>query len=575
MPAMLSRRTLLRGALVLTGAAALAACGATIPASGGAAAPNREPPRPRADFTPDVEVRLHAAPAEISILPGRPTQVWRYQAELLKGEPSNLAQLPDSFLGPTIRAWRGQKVRVHFSHDLPGDDTHSIVHWHGLTLPSDQDAHPRYAIGAGQTYVYEFTVTDRAGTYWYHPHPDMQTGRQVYQGLAGLFIVSDDEEQALGLPSGAQDIPLVIQDRTFDAENQLVYAAGDPMAGSMPFLMGFLGERVLVNGRPDATLDVATRAYRLRLLNGSNARTYKLGWDDGTPLTVIATDGGLLAQPVERPYVTLSPGERVELWADFRGRPVGADLTLASLPFEGAEGVAGGGHDMGGTGGHDMGSMGGGHDMGSTGGGHDMGSTGGGHDMGEMEGMSAAPLQGAPLKLLRVRVTEQVAADDTLPATLSTIARYRVEDAVNRDRPRTFSITQPARRWELNGRVYEPDAIADDERVRLGDLEIWELVNALNTGDTQHPQGMLHPFHIHGLQFQVLSREVLPELRAGWESVSAGYVDDGWKDTVLLMPGERVRVLLRFAEHAGTYMVHCHLLEHEDMGLMRNIEVVA
>lgn len=559
MPTKHSRHALLLGALALTGTAALAACGAALLSSGGAASPTQEPPRPRADFAPDLELRLHAAPAEVAILPGRPTQVWRYQAELLKGDPSSLEPLPNSFLGPTIRARRGQKVRVHFSHGLP-DDTHSIVHWHGLTLPSDQDAHPRYAIGAGQTYVYEFTVTDRAGTYWYHPHPDMQTGRQVYQGLAGLFIVSDDEEQALGLPSGAQDIPLVIQDRSFDAENQLVYAAGDPMAGAMPFLMGFLGERVLVNGRPDATLEVATRAYRLRLLNGSNARTYKLGWGDGTPLTVLATDGGLLAQPVERPYVTLAPGERVELWADFHGRSVGAELALASLPFEGAEGAAGGGHDMS--------NMGGGHDMGGTGG-HDMGG------MGEMEEMNAGPPQGTPLTVLRVRVAEQADVDDTLPATLSTIARYRAEDAVNRDRPRTFTISQPARRWELNGRVYEPDTVADDERVRLGDLEVWELVNALNAGDTQHPQGMLHPFHIHGLQFQVLSREVSPELRAGWESVAAGYVDDGWKDTVLLMPGERVRVLLRFADHTGIYMVHCHLLEHEDMGLMRNIEVVA
>ncbi|HWQ12946.1 MAG TPA: multicopper oxidase domain-containing protein [Roseiflexaceae bacterium] len=554
MAARLSRRSLLLGVLALTGGAALTACGMTLRATS-TPAPGPTPRQPRPDFVPDLEIRLHAAPAEVAILPGRPTQVWRYQAELLQGDPASLQPMPDSFLGPTIRVRRGQKVRVHFSHTLPGPDTRSIIHWHGLALPSEQDAHPRYAIRAGQTYVYEFTVQDRAGTYWYHPHPDMQTGRQVYQGLAGLFIVSDDEEQALGLPSGAQDIPLVIQDRTFDAQNQLVYAAGDPMAGSMDDLMGVLGARVLVNGRPDATLDVATRAYRLRLLNGSNARTYTLGWGDGTPLTVIASDGGLLEQPVARPYVMLAPGERVELWVDFQGRAVGAALALVSLPFEGAEGAVDGGHDTGsGHGGHDMSGMRGGHIMAAV---------------------SAAPPQGAALHILHVRVSEQVAAHDMLPTTLSSITRHRAEDAVNRDRPRTFTITQPGRRWELNGRVYEPDAVADDERVRLGDLEVWELVNALNAGDTQHPQGMLHPFHVHGLQFQVLSRTVLPELRAGWERVSAGYVDEGWKDTVLLMPGERVQLLLRFAEHTGTYMLHCHLLEHEDMGLMRNIEVVA
>jgi FtsP/CotA-like multicopper oxidase with cupredoxin domain len=570
MTAHLTRRDLFRRgtqtALLLAGGAALAACGLAPAGTAAPAATARLVPAPRQpnpSFVPDVEIRLRAAPAEAAILPGRPTQVWSYQAELLKGEPASLQTIPGSFLGPTMRVRRGQKLRVHFSHELPGADTRSIVHWHGLTLPSEQDAHPRHAVARGQTYVYEFTVADRAGTYWYHPHPDMATGRQVYWGLAGLFIVSDDEEQALGLPAGAQDLALVIQDRSFDAENQLVYAAGDPMAGAMDYLMGFLGERVLVNGQVDASIAVATRAYRLRLLNGSNARTYKLGWQDGTPLTVIATDGGLLERPVERPYVTLSPGERVELWADFSGCPVGSELTLASLAFTGAEGA-------GEAGGHDMGAMGGGET-----GGHDMGSMGGGHDMGAMaSSMANAPAQGAPLTLLNVRVAEQVAADDVLPAVLSRISRYRSEEAVNRDRPRTFTMTQPENRWELNGRVYEPESIAADETVRLGELEVWELVNALNAGETQHPQGMLHPFHIHGLQFQVIGREVLPELRAGWESVSAGYVDEGWKDTVLLMPGERVRLLLRFAEHPGTYMVHCHILEHEDMGLMRNIEVV-
>jgi FtsP/CotA-like multicopper oxidase with cupredoxin domain len=552
----LTRRTLLRrgtrGALLLFGGAALSACGL---APAGTTRPAPAPRQLNPGFVPDVEILLRAAPAEAAILPGRPTEVWSYRAELRKGDPASLQASPGSFLGPTIRVRRGQKVRVHFSHELPGRDARSIVHWHGLTLPSEQDAHPRHAVARGQTYVYEFTVADRAGTYWYHPHPDMATGRQVYQGLAGLFIVSDDEEQALGLPSGAQDLALVVQDRSFDGDNQLVYAAGEPMAGSMDYLMGFLGERVLVNGQIEASLDVATRAYRLRLLNGSNARTYKLGWEDGTPLTVIATDGGLLERPVARPYVTLSPGERVELWADFSGRPVGSELTLASLAFSGAEG-------SGETGGHDMGAMG--------------GDEAGGHDMGAMaSNMGSAPAQGAPLTVLKVRVTRQVEASDVLPVTLSAISRHSLAGAANGDRPRTFTITQPESRWELNGRVYEPEGVAADETARLGDLELWELVNGLNAGETQHPQGMLHPFHIHGLQFQVIERSVLPELRAGWESVSAGYVDEGWKDTVLLMPGERVRLLLRFAEHTGTFMIHCHILEHEDMGLMRNIEVVA
>jgi FtsP/CotA-like multicopper oxidase with cupredoxin domain len=294
----------------------------------------------------------------------------------------------------------------------------------------------------------------------------MQSGRQVYNGLAGLFLVSDDEESALKLPTGAQDIPLVIQDRSFDPNNQLVYAAGSAMDGSMDYLMGFLGERVLVNGRPEYTLDVATRAYRLRLLNGSNARTYKLGWDDGTPLTVIASDGGLLERPAERPYVMLSPGERIELWADFSSRPAGAELTLQSLVFAGAEGTdtpahgrshAGyGGNAMSGHHGHDMG----GHDR--------------GHQMGAMVGhTNAAPPLGAPMTVLTVRVTEQAEASDTLPGTLSTIERYRPADAVNCANPRTFTLTQPGMRWEINGRVYDMTHARVDETVKLGELEAW------------------------------------------------------------------------------------------------------
>jgi FtsP/CotA-like multicopper oxidase with cupredoxin domain len=533
---------------------------------------------PSKDFVPDLEIKLTATEADVAILPGAPTRVWTYRAELLKGDPAGVQALPDSYLGPIIRARTGQKVRVFFQNDLP--DQPSIVHWHGLRLPEEMDGHPRYAINPGQTYVYEFTVNDRAGTYWFHPHPDMQTGRQVYNGLAGLFLVSDDEEAAARLPSGAQDIALVIQDRTFDHDNQLVYAAGSAMDGSMDYLMGFLGERVLVNGRPDYTLDVGTRAYRLRLLNGSNARTYKLAWDDGGPLTVIATDGGLLEQPVERAYVTLAPGERIELWADFSNQKVGSELTLRSLAFEGAEG-ADTQPPSSSTSGHDMGGGHGGHQMeaptAESHGGHDMGADHrGGHQMGAMaSNMAAAPPLGAPMQVLTVRVTEQASLKETLPTVLSQIGRYRPADAVNHDRPRTFTLTQPGMRWEINGRAYDMQHPTVDATVKLGDLEVWEIVNALNDGDTMHPTGMAHPFHIHGVQFQVLERQVLPELEAGWQSVREGYVDAGWKDTVLLMPGERVKLLLKFGDFTGTFMYHCHILEHEDMGMMGDYAVVA
>ena len=164
--------------------------------------------------TPDVELELTAAPGTVSLLPGAPTNVWRFTGRILRGAPTTAQTIDDSYLGPVIRVRRGQRVRVHFRNQL-GEP--SIVHWHGLDVPELADGHPRLAVGHGAEYVYDFEVTNRAGTYWYHPHPHMRTAAQVYQGLAGLLLVSDPEEDALGLPSGAGELLCVLQDRRFDA----------------------------------------------------------------------------------------------------------------------------------------------------------------------------------------------------------------------------------------------------------------------------------------------------------------------------------------------------------------------
>jgi hypothetical protein len=134
-------------------------------------------------FVPDLEISLKAVPAKVSILHGAPTAVWTYQAQLLKGDAASVQTLPESYIGPMIRARKGQKIRVIFQNELP-DGQASIVHWHGLRLPEEMDGHPRYAITPGQTYVYEFTVHDRAGTYWFHPHPDMMFKRPFWVALA-------------------------------------------------------------------------------------------------------------------------------------------------------------------------------------------------------------------------------------------------------------------------------------------------------------------------------------------------------------------------------------------------------
>jgi FtsP/CotA-like multicopper oxidase with cupredoxin domain len=361
----------------------------------------------------------------------------------------------------------------------------------------------------------------------------------VYQGLAGLFLVTDDEETAAGLPAGEYDVPLIIQDRTFDPDNQLVYLPG----GMMDQMMGLLGDQILVNGQPDFALPVATRAYRLRLLNGSNSRIYKLGWSDKTPLTVIATDGGLLEAPVERDYVTLGPGERIELWADFTGGPLGAEVKLQSLAFIGAEG----------------------DELAPGGGMH-------GHMQNMMMSAAALP-NGQPFDVLTVRIEREEKETLTKPTGLAALTRYNLEDAINAANPRSYSLTFRQMVWLLNDRQFEMDGTADNEIVRLNDLEVWEFVNELNPGQMMETLGMAHPMHIHGVQFQVLSREVLPEVAAGVESVREGYVDGGWKDTILLMPGERVKLLLKFSDYPGLYLYHCHNLEHEDQGMMRNYRV--
>ena len=273
----------------------------------------------------------------------------------------------------------------------------------------------------------------------------------------------------------------------------------------------------------------------MRLLNGSNSRIYKLAWRDSTPLTVIATDGGLLEAPLPRDYITLAPGERVELWADFSGRTTGSEMRLVSLPFSG---FSGGGGMMGGG--------------------------------------SSLP-NGAPFDILSLKVGEKGADVLPLPTRLTTIARHRVEEAANRTNPRVFTLAMQGMIHTINGRVFEMDAVARDEIVRLGDLELWEFAN-LEGGGAGMGMGMMnmempHPMHIHGVQFQVLGRQITRDYESAYQELSGGFVDDGWKDTVLVMPGEKVQILVRFENYAGTFLYHCHNLEHGDAGMMRNYRI--
>ncbi|MEO1882629.1 MAG: multicopper oxidase domain-containing protein, partial [Methyloprofundus sp.] len=286
------------------------------------------------DFIPDIEISLTGEVKNVSIFKGPKTHVWKVVGKVLKGDKNAITN-EESYLAPTIRLHKGQKVRIYLKNELPSS---TILHWHGLHVPSKMDGNPMYAIDNGETFVYEFEILNRAGTYWYHAHTHSLTAKHVYSGLAGFFIVSDDEEQALELPRGEFDIPLVIQDRNFDQQNQLQYDGGRMMK-----MHGFLGQQILVNGTPEFELSVSTRAYRLRLLNGSNSRIYKLAWDDGTPFKVIGTDGGLLERPETLDYITLAPAERREIWVDLSDKKVGSEITLRSLEFSsGGMGMMGG-----------------------------------------------------------------------------------------------------------------------------------------------------------------------------------------------------------------------------------------
>ena len=608
------------------GLLAAAATPAWVRAMEGGSAANKANP----NFRPDVEIDLLARVETLSILPGQTTRVFRYTAKLVSGPRDTLTELPNSYLGPLIRLQKGQKVRINFHNQLPES---SITHWHGLHVPSDMDGHPMHAIGQGQTRVYEFEVLNRASLNIYHPHPHEATATQVYYGLAGGLIVNDAEEARLGLPAGEYEIPVVIQDRRFDASNQLVYGA--TMHDRM---VGYYGDRILVNGRPDLELEVASRAYRLRVMNGSTARIYKLGWSDGTPITVIGVDGGLLEVPEHRPYVMLAPGERLDIWADFSGRPKGAEFTLRSLAFRGvlpkmAERMMQGG--QGGGMGHGM-----------------MGGGGMGHGM-----MAGGLPVGSDFPILKVRVTREMSDSPNLPTHLSTIRAFRVADTANPGKPIPIGISEGPMSMLLNGRPYASNDFQPFERVPVNTLQLLEIFHAHGGGGGGHgggaaggaaghgaaapevgqpmagggmghgrmggggmgmghgmmgggPMGgmghgmmgggmggmapggqegggagmgmgggmmggmgmmfsMAHPIHLHGQQFQVLSRTIGAEEAEDYATVKDGLMSSGWKDTVLVMPGEKVRIIKPFQDFKGPFMYHCHNLEHEDMGMMR------
>jgi len=428
-------------------------------------------------------IDLVAAPATADFGGGRTGPAW-----LINGA------LPS----PLLRVRRGDTFSVRLQNQLPQD---CILHWHGISPPEAMDGHPRLAVGPGGSYPYMFEVEERAGTYWYHSHAHMRTAEQTYRGIAGLFVVEDSEEDALGLPSGEREVPLVVQDRRVDAEGVPYYQPFGP-----DMMAGYMGPEPFVNGIRRPYLDVDSALYRFRLLNGSNARILRIGRDDGVPIVLIGNDGGLIDAPREVTFADVAPAERIDFLLDLRGRAVGDRIMVRSLPFS----IAGGGGFMGGS-----------------------------------------NLQGQPMDVLELRVTRSVQDRAVVPQSLPPVP---APDPTLSVRERSFRFQSAMMVHTINGQAFAMDRV--DERVPFGDTEIWSFVNE---------SALPHPVHLHATHFKVLSRsggrgQVMP-----WE--------EGVKDTVLVLPFETVRVAVRFTAHRGLFLLHCHNLEHEDMGMMRNIVV--
>ena len=420
--------------------------------------------------------------------------------QLINGKTTEVLGYNNGLLGPTIKLNNTESASINFQNQL---SEASNLHWHGIIVPSNMDGHPADIVNAESSFNYSFPIQQRAGTYWYHPHAHGKTASQVFRGLAGFFIVNDNEEAALNLPSGDYEIPIVIQDKRFYPDFSLNYS---PKTSEV--MTGYLGQYVLVNGRYAPFHKVATRWYRLRVLNGSTARVYNLSLSTGNNYYVIGSDGGLLQTPESVSSLLLAPGERADILVDFSSYSIGTEIFFQSNSFDG--GIQG----------------------------------------------------GQNFNIMKFIVDKHETDPFTLPSSLSIINLIAESSAV---KTRSFVIAGHSSHnsggghahgmHTINSKTFSMNRI--DVEVKSGETEIWEFDNT--NGEE------IHPMHIHGVQFQVLNR-------SGGRGVKIAS-EKGWKDTVLCMPGEKVRVIMSFPNHPGKFVLHCHNLEHEEDGMMLNFQI--
>lgn len=251
-------------------------------------------------------------------------QVTQTLASIIPGKSTPIIGYNGMTPGPTIKARVGRQTVVNFYNGLPsttlGGTTGKIVtHLHGGNTPSADDGFPTDYINPGSNRTYTYPNNQLPATLWYHDHAMDVTGPHVWYGMAGFYLLTDSVEEALNLPSGAYEVPLVIQDRNFNSSGALVYTAN---------MNGETGNAVLVNGVVQPSFNVAKRKYRFRILNGSNSRFYRLALSNGGSFKVLGMEGGLLPAPVTVTSITLAPAERADIVIDFSGVAVGSNLVL-------------------------------------------------------------------------------------------------------------------------------------------------------------------------------------------------------------------------------------------------------
>lgn len=453
--------------------------------------------------------------------------------------------------GPTIEVKVGEKVKVLWennlpkNHLLPVDTTvhgaqpdnptvRTVVHLHGASVAPESDGHPEAwftknfkKIGPEFTRkIYEYKNKQRATTLWYHDHALGITRLNVYTGLAGFYIIRDPMEKSLRLPKGKYEIPLVIQDRSFNLDGSLFYPAEpDPPVGVFPSIVPeFFGDTILVNGKVWPFLRVEPRKYRFRILNGSNSRFYNLMMSSNQTIYQIGNEGGLFENPVALKQLILAPAERADVIIDFRNC-TNQNIILANdanAPFPNGDSV-------------------------------DPNTTGQIMQFRVDLPLSCPDKSQIPFQLSEIEVLEESKAVEHRDLTL-------IEDMDEFGRMLLL----------LNGMMWHEPIT---EKPKLNTIEVWNLINL--TIDT-------HPIHLHLVHFQILDRQPfdVAHYTATGEILTTGPAippdsnEKSWKDTVRANPGEITRIIARFGPFTGVYPWHCHILEHEDHDMMRPFEVV-